>query len=123
MAHFAEIEDGIVQRVIVVANSKISDLPNPEPTDGDAEQVGAAFCVKVTGGGTWIMTSYHGNFRGRFAGIGYTYDAEKDMFIAPQPFDSWTLDEHGDWQPPVPYPDDGELYEWSEQDQEWIRDV
>lgn len=115
MAHFAQIdENNIVTQVIVVADSDCGGGDYPE-----ADPIGAAFCNNLLGG-TWKQTSYNNNFRKRYAGIGYTFDAEKDMFIAPQPYASWTLDEEGDWQPPVPYPDDGKDYAWNEENQTWV---
>lgn len=115
MAHFAELdENNVVQRVIVVSNEVINNEPFPE-----SEPIGAAFCQNLLGG-NWIQTSYHGNFRKNFAGIGYTYDATLDVFITPQPYPSWTLDADLNWQPPVPYPTDGKMYSWDEDTQSWI---
>ena len=69
-------------------------------------------------GQTCKRTSYNGNMRKQYAGIGYTYDAINDVFIAPQPFASWSLDENFDWQPPTPRPE-GEWY-WDEDLGEWV---
>lgn len=69
-----------------------------------------------------VRTSYNGNIRKQFAGIGYTYNEEADVFVAPQPFASWTLDENHDWQPPVPMPTDGIWY-WDEDAGEWAESV
>ena len=114
MAHFARIdENNIVTQVIVVADSDCGGGQYPE-----SDPIGAAFCNKLLGG-TWKQTSYNNNFRKRYAGIGYTFDAENDMFIAPQPYASWTLDAEGDWQPPVAMPDDGNPYVWNEETQSW----
>ena len=66
-------------------------------------------------------TSYNGNFRAHYAGIGYTYDADNDVFYAPQPYPSWTLDDAWNWQPPVPYPDDGGQYVWDEETGGWVQ--
>ena len=104
MAHFAEIVDGVVQRVIVVHDNE--------------EANGAQFCHELLGG-EWLQTSYNGTIRKQFAGIGYTYDADADVFVTPQPFPSWTLDSNHDWQPPTPMPTDGDYY-WSEEDLEWV---
>jgi len=65
-------------------------------------------------------TSYHGNIRKQYAGIGYTFDETNDVFICPQPYPSWTLDSNFDWQAPVPYPTDGGMYQWDETSQTWI---
>ena len=66
-----------------------------------------------------IRTSYNGRIRKQYAGVGYTYDPAADVFVAPQPFPSWTLDDNHDWQPPTPKPSDGIWY-WNETDQEWV---
>ena len=68
----------------------------------------------------WVQTSYNGNFRKNFAGIGFTYDSVRDAFIAPQPFSSWTLNETTcQWDAPVAKPDDGKLYDWDEATTNW----
>ena len=116
MAHFAELDDNnIVKQVIVVSNVDISD------SDGiENEEIGIFFCKKLFGAQTkWKQTSYNNNFRKRFAGIGYTYDAINDVFINPQPYPSWTLDDNFDWQPPVEKPSDEQEYEWNEDTQSW----
>ena len=79
MAHFAEINsDNVVLRVIVVSNDDIKD------SDGvEQESIGQAFCNNLLGG-TWVQTSYNNNFRGTYAGIGYTYDSENDVFVSPE---------------------------------------
>jgi hypothetical protein len=77
--------------------------------DKESEAVGVAFCDAFFGGGTWKQTSYNNNMRKQYAGLGYTYDASKDMFIEPKPFASWTLDGSGDWQPPIAFPSDSGL--------------
>lgn len=78
MAHFARIKNNIVEEVIVVNNSDCGDLDFPE-----SEPVGQAFIASLGIAGEWKQTSYNGNFRGRYAGVGYTYDAELDEFVAP----------------------------------------
>jgi len=88
MAHFAEIdENNIVKQVIVVHNNELLDENGIE-----SEQKGIDFCVNLLGG-TWIQTSYNANFRSRFAGIGYIYDAAFDAFIMPKCHDEAVLDE------------------------------
>jgi hypothetical protein len=77
MAHFCKIEDGIVRQVVVINNEVITDEKGKEQ-----ESLGAEFCAELFGG-TWIQTSYNGNFRGRFAGAGMTYDPDKDEFTVP----------------------------------------
>jgi hypothetical protein len=89
MAHFAEIDaNNVVLRVIVVANSDTM-------TNGvEDEATGIAFCRSILGGDTnWVQTSYNGNMRKNYAGIGYTYDAGRNAFIAPMPEGALSLDE------------------------------
>jgi hypothetical protein len=114
MAHFAEIdENNIVTRVIVVHNNELL-------VDGvESETKGIDFCESLFGHRNWLQTSYNGNIRYNFAGIGYTWDSENDAFIAPQPFPSWSLNENYVWESPIPYPEDGNIYSWNEDDQEW----
>jgi len=108
MAHFAEInQDNIVTRVLVIPDEQ--------------EHRGQNYLAIDLGlGGTWIQTSYNNNIRKQYAGIGYTYLPDPDVFITPQPFLSWALDENYDWQAPVPYPDDGEDYYWNEEILNWV---
>jgi len=78
MAHFAEIQNGIVSQVIVVSNDVCAGGDFPE-----SEAAGQAFIASIGLSGEWRQTSYNGNFRSKYAGIGYTYDAENDVFVAP----------------------------------------
>ena len=115
MAHFAELdENNVVKRVIVVGNADTSDANGVEK-----EHIGAAFCERLLGG-TWKQTSYNGNMRKRYAGIGFTYNAELDAFVPPKPFASWTLNSTtADWDAPVAKPDDGKNYSWNESTLSW----
>ncbi len=116
MAHFAQIIDSIVSQVIVAEQDFIDSLPESEH---------------------WVQTSY--NTRGglhygpdgapdggeplrfNFAGVGYAYDAERDAFIPPQPYPSWTLDPATClWAAPLPMPDNGGAYLWDERAQVWV---
>jgi hypothetical protein len=106
MSHFAKIENGFVTEVIVAEQDFIDNLS-----------------------GQWVQTSYNtkGNqhpngtpLRGNYAGIGYTYDATNDVFIAPQPYASWTLNSNWLWQAPTPMPTDGQ-YTWGESTLTWIK--
>jgi hypothetical protein len=107
MAHFAEVDNNdIVKQVLVIPD--------------DQENRGQDFLANdLNLGGTWIQTSYNNNIRKQYAGIGYKYDRDLDIFIAPQPFPSWSLDHNSDWQAPVQYPTDGKNYIWVENDLEW----
>ncbi len=88
MAHYAKLdENNVVIQVIVVDNKDTADASGVEK-----EYIGAAFCERLLGG-TWKQTSYNGNFRKNYAGLGYTYDAARDAFIPPRPSDDATLDE------------------------------
>jgi len=97
MAHFAQLDqNNIVLRVIVVNNSDI--MVNGQ----ENEAKGIAFCQSLLGPNTrWVQTSYNGNFRVRYAGIGYTFDVTLNAFIPPKPYPDWVLDPKTfDWVPP-----------------------
>ncbi len=114
MAHFAKIDSGIVTQVIVAEQDYVDTMD-----------------------GQWVQTSYntHGGIhyapnshepdggitlRKNYAGVGYTYDEDRDAFIPPKPYDSWLLDEPTcTWEAPVPYPNDDNAYAWNEQTQAW----
>lgn len=110
MAHYAKVTDGKVVQVIVAEKEFFNIFVDTSP-------------------GTWIRTSYntHGNqhpegrpLRGNYAGIGYIYDATNDVFYAPKPFPSWTLNESTWlWEAPVTYPTDGKRYSWDEAITNW----
>jgi hypothetical protein len=116
MAHFAELdENNVVLRVIVVANKDTADANGNE-----VESIGVAFCQRLLGG-NWKQTSYNGNFRKNYAGIGYTYDAGIDAFVPPKPYPSWVLNSNtAQWEAPVPMPQDGKMYSWDEATQSWV---
>jgi hypothetical protein len=117
MAHFAQLnESNIVTQVIVVHNNELMQ-------DGvEQEAKGVAFCQSLFGAQTnWKQTSYNGSMRKNYAGAGFTYDAGRDAFIAPQPYASWVLDEATcQWGAPVPMPQDGKIYRWDEPTVSWI---
>lgn len=118
MAHFAKLdENNVVLEINVVNNEDVQDLEFP-----DSEPVGVQFLNNWAGQEfVWKQTSYNGNFRKNYAGIGHTYDAGRDAFIAPQPFPSWILDEQTcRWEPPTPMPDDGKVYRWDEPTTSWV---
>ena len=122
MAHFAKLdENNLVLEVIVVADS-----------DAPTEAKGQTFLQNLYKNTiTYKQTSYNTiagehklggtAFRKNYAGVGYTYDASKDAFIPPKPWNSWTLNEDTcQWEAPVAYPDDGKSYVWKEDTQTWI---
>ena len=115
MAHFAKVENGVVTQVIVVGNKDTASADGIEK-----EYIGAAFCEQLLGG-YWKQTSYNGNIRKNYAGIGYTYDEVRNAFIAPQPYPSWVLNEQiCQWESPTPMPTDGKMYQWDEATAAWI---
>ena len=115
MAHFAQLnEESVVVQIIVVNNNDCLDESGKE-----SENIGVSFCERLFGG-TWKQTSYNGNIRKNYAGIGYTYNADIDAFVAPKPYASWTLDANAQWQPPVAMPTDGKMYSWDEVAQTWV---
>ena len=120
MAHFAELDNSnIVTRVIVVGND-VETADGPLGTN-DMHVDGETWCINFFKGGNWKQTSYNHNFRKQYAGKGYTFDAAKNKFITPQPFESWALDGNDDWQAPVTYPTDTEdkHIAWDEAGLKW----
>jgi hypothetical protein len=130
MAHFAELIQKtdptghtsdklwVVERVVVVSNEHAPVDEGPE---------GENWCSTFFGGGTWKQTSYNHNFRKMYAGRGYTYDFDKNIFLHPQPYASWSLDDNNDWKAPVANPtNEGPDAEnpynvsWDEDNQRWI---
>jgi hypothetical protein len=111
MAHFAKLNsDNIVERVEVVSNDVAT-----------TEKAGVDFLNNFYDtNDVWKQTSYNGNIRKNYAGVGYTYDETKDAFISPKSFNSWILnDDTCRWEAPVAYPDDGEQYKWNEDTTSW----
>jgi hypothetical protein len=101
MSHFAKLENNVVTQVIVAEQDFIN-----------SGYVGDSFL--------WVQTSYNGNFRKNYAGIGYIYDKVRDAFIPPQPYPSWVLNEDTcRWDAPTPMPDDDQKYTWNEETQKW----
>ena len=122
MAHFCELDlNNVVLRVIVVSNADTSTAQGDEK-----ESIGIAFCERLLGG-TWVKTSYNGNIRKNYAGIGYTYDSQRDAFIPPKPYNSWVLNESTcRWDAPVAMPSDAgqgdppKMYTWNEETIKWV---
>lgn len=117
MANFAKLDDNnVVLEVVVVHNNEILDENNIE-----SEIKGCEFLTEWSGGHkNWKQTSYNGNIRKNYAGIGYTYDETIDAFIPPQPFPSWILDEEtAQWNAPIPRPNDNQVYVWNEELISW----
>jgi hypothetical protein len=116
MAHFAQLdENNIVTQVIVVHNNELLDENGQE-----SEARGVAFCQSLLGG-NWKQTSYNATIRKNYAGIGYTYDAGRDAFIAPKPFASWIFNENScRWDAPTSLPDNKKHYVWDEPTTSWL---
>lgn len=120
MAHFAQLDDNnIVTQVIVIANEELLD------NGVESEAKGIDFCKTLFGENTrWVQTSYNGNIRKNYAGIGYKYDSSFNAFFAPQPYPSWKLNyTNFQWEAPVPKLEDTDeyFYRWSEINKEWIQ--
>jgi hypothetical protein len=127
MASFAKLENNIVITVLSVVNEVIKDSNGVEQ-----ETIGVQFLKNLYNepNAIWKQTSYntHGNvhslggtpFRKNHAGIGYTYDSQRDAFIPPKPYNSWVLNEETcNWNAPIAYPNDGQRYSWNEENQNW----
>ena len=111
MAHYAYLDDNNIVVAVTVGKDETALIDGLDTETYYA--LGTPYTVK--------RTSYNGNIRKQYAGIGYTYDAVNDVFIAPQPFASWSLDENFDWQAPKPMPE-GEIGQWlwDEESLSWL---
>ena len=119
MGYFAQLnENNMVEQVISISNSVLNE---PDFSFPDTEPLGRVFISQTLGlPGIWKQTSFNNSFRKNYAGIGYTYDEQRDAFIPPQPFNSWILNEDTClWEAPIPYPADGNPYLWNEENGEW----
>ena len=127
MASFAKIENNIVITVHSVVNEVLKDSNGVEQ-----ENIGIQFLKTLYNepNANWKQTSYNTiggvhllggtPFRKNHAGIGYTYDSNRDAFIPPKPYNSWILNEQTcNWNAPIPYPNDGQRYSWNEENQNW----
>ena len=132
MAHYAKMtSDGVT----VLAVHSVSDEDTTNADGDETEAQGTKFLTKLHNWDYWRKTSYNtsGNvhalgetpYRKNYAGIGYTYDESRDAFIPPKSFSSWVLDETTClWKapsPPGPQPDDDEIYEWDEDNTQWVQ--
>ena len=117
MAHFAKLGVGnVIEKIVVLDNSIITDNNGNE-----VEKLGVDYLNKIYNTrDTWKQYSYNKNFRVNAAVIGGTYDQQRDAFIPPKPYNSWLLNETTLlWDPPIPYPNDGQYYIWNEQTVSW----
>ena len=116
MAYFAKI--GLNNKVISVHSVHDNELKDSNGVE--QENIGIEFLTNLHGWAVWKQTSYNNNIRKNFAGKGYTYDEDRDAFIPPKPYNSWTLNETTcKWEAPVARPDDGQNYNWNEETQQW----
>jgi hypothetical protein len=115
MAHFAKLnENNIVDQVVVINNEVLIGLDGVE-----SEDKGIEFLNQTFGQSKWVQTSYNNNFRKQYASIGYSYDSDNDVFISIKPYPSWLLNDSFDWVAPISMPDDGNIYNWNEENQNW----
>jgi len=124
MAHFAKINVNTNQVV------HVSAVDNWNIVDGEGnevEAIGIAYLESVHGSDSnfiWRQTSYNNNMRKNYAGVGMTWDAGRNAFIPPKPFNSWTLNEDTcRWDPPTPMPNDGNRYIWNEETLSWVEQI
>ena len=116
MASFAKI--GLNNKVIEVLSVHNNELKDSNGVEQEVN--GIDFLTKLTGWSIWVQTSYNNNFRKNHAGIGYTYDEDRDAFIPKKPYNSWILNETTcQWEAPVAMPDDGQRYSWNEETTSW----
>ena len=114
MAHFAKLDNNNIVLEINVVDNSVLDLVTEEAS-------GIAFLTEWSGGySNWKQTSYNGNIRKNYAGIGFKYDEERDAFIPLKPYSSWTLNEETcQWQAPTSMPTDDKIYTWNESKLKW----
>ena len=115
MATFVQIVDSIVERIIVVSDDDCGNAVFPS-----SENIGQVFISNLGIDGLWLQTFSDNSVRKQEAQVGFSYDESADVFITPQPFPSWSLDENYDWQAPIDYPADGKKYSWDESNQAWV---
>lgn len=115
MAHFAQLDDNNIVSQVIVINDNDCQINGFQ-----SEDVGIAFCKSLFGENTkWVQTSYNKKIRKNYAGIGFTYDVQRDAFIPPQPYPSWILNpDTFQWESPVPYPQNGTCA-WDEATLSW----
>jgi hypothetical protein len=121
MAHYAWINaDNVVVNVTVGVDETITQ----QGVGGSTEAWEQFYTQAINQEGVYVKrTSYHGNIRKQFCGVGFIYLPDDDVFVAPQPYPSWILDANHDWQPPIPRPADASYenpYEWNEEELEWV---
>jgi hypothetical protein len=122
MAHYALLDtNNVVVQVITGVDENIIQTDLDGTAVGGSSEAWESFYESLPwfAGLKCKRTSYNHNIRKQYAGIGFTYDSNADVFIAPQPFPSWSLDKNFDWQPPKPRPTNG-MWTWDEENLEWV---
>ena len=110
MAHYAFLDENNIVTKVIVGRNEDEVVEGISDWEAHYAEVIGQKCVR---------TSYNHNIRKQYAGIGFTYDEEADVFVCPQPFPSWSLDSNHDWQPPIPMPTDGN-WMWDESKLTWV---
>jgi hypothetical protein len=119
MAHYAWINSN---NTVINVTLGVDETVTQQGVGGSTEAWEQFYTTAINQDGVYVKrTSYNGNIRKQYAGIGYKYNADADVFVAPKPFPSWTLDSNYDWQPPTPKPEGN--YVWFEPNQVWIEIV
>jgi hypothetical protein len=121
MAHFAELDENNIVTSVIVVNNDVLIVDGEE-----SENAGIDFLESISGHRNWKQTSYNNSFRKNYAGRGYKYDKDFDVFIEPRPYESWKMNYNTmSWEAPVPMPEyqttDTFRWVWSEYNQEWIK--
>jgi hypothetical protein len=114
MAHFAKLDENNNVIAVHVVNNDVITVDGNE-----SEQAGVDFLTSLHGHTLWKQTSYNSTFRGAYAGLGYVYNTEEDIFVAPQPYTSW-IRSGSFWNAPTPMPSDGSVYKWDEDSLSWV---
>jgi hypothetical protein len=110
MAHYAFLDENNIVTEVIPGRHEWEEVDGITDWEQAYSEVRGQVCKR---------TSYNSNIRGTYAGIGYLYNEEEDIFITPQPYPSWTRS-GSFWEPPVPYPTDGLIYQWNEESQDWV---
>jgi len=108
MAHYAFLDENNIVTEVIVGRDEWEVVEGISDWERHYGEFRGQRCIR---------TSYNGNIRKQYAGVGYSYDADADVFVAPQPFPSWILDENHDWKAPVPKPEG--RYHWDEESLSW----
>jgi hypothetical protein len=112
MAHYAFLDENNIVTEVIVGRDEWEVVDKIKDWERYYGAITGQECKR---------TSYNGNIRKNYAGIGYTYDWDRDAFIPPKPYPSWILNEDTcRWEAPIPYPNDGVMYSWDEEAGDWV---